>query len=681
MVGGIYLIIDSAGGNIATSYASLIVYVLGGIILVLSFVGCFGTVIESRGLLCIFMYLSGIFCAVSAIASIICFAQASQMRDWLDANWGTIRLGLWPDFTGKYDKEYFIDFVQQYTNVLGFVMFAIAIILAVMYGAAVVARTELKKLRNAEKRLEAIIEKDEACMDNILHLDHATHHKWRAFWSDGSYTSRCVLKTSCVSCACIIMFIITGGIVVMVFNVQCTSLSVTSVPYTARGVLQGNLEALEVVAKVTYPRGAINIAAGQPGTVNFTHTITAFSTGDTTVEENVTRRDRGVAPNLIPTFYYSLESKPQSIMLGTDFTCQGATVDISVPPELSVLSMDLDAVADVVVDFSLDEAKSVRFSELRMKSAQGTVKLKHVEVRRTSKMFSEKTDETSVWGKHGDPVFKAESVNGDITMTGLVGKDKFMKKDANRFTCADFEAVNVVGLSQWADLVWMQSDVGMIDVESILSTNCDLKVVSKSPIFVKTTKVVGGVLIVDGRSKISVTNLVANGLRAIARGTGAIVGSVISTNDRNNGIQATAESGSVNFTNIASEGSIQVESTSGDIEIHIGGLNCVNAPGFAGNFQISTAGKVSIINKRLEDKDGVSTDNWLKLDLSDPDSKTTMAAKKDTDGKSYQTISGTGNIAGSIYCHLDGECGYRGELIISSKTANVRIVLLDAYAC
>jgi len=191
------------------------------------------------------------------------------------------------------------------------------------------------------------------------------------------------------------------------------------------------------------------------------------------------------------------------------------------------------------------------------------------------------------------------------------------------------------------------------------------------------TKIVGGVLMVDGRSKISVDSLEANGLRAIARGTCTISGNIISTNDRNDGITATAESGSVNLTNVASQGSIQVETTSGAIEIHIGGYKCVDAPGFGGNFQISTAGKVTIVNKRPKDKDGKSTNNWFKTVASGVNSTVTVGPVKDTDGQTYQTIEGTGNVAGSIHCHIDGNCGYRGELIISSKTADVRIVILD----
>ena len=573
MVGGIYLVIDSSGGNVATSYASLLVYSLGGIILVLSFVGCFGTVIESRGLLGIFMWMSAGFCAVCVIAGVICFAQAAQMREFLDENWETIRLGLWPNFTGKYDKAYFINFVQQYQNVLGFVMLAIAAILGVMYGAALAARKELKKLRNAEKRLEAIIEKDEADMDNILHTKHATHHKWRAYWSDGSGASRCVLRTSCVTCCLIIFFLIAGGVIVMVFNVQCDALSTKSKSITMTGQLIGNQNALQVKANVGYKRGAINVKPGADSiSVNFTSQITAFQTSLTTVQPAVTNTELGVAPNLIPVYSYTLTPKEGMVVLGTDFTCQGAAVDIAVPAELNVLSMDLEAVNDVKVDLKSDE-KVVRFSKLRMKSTQGTVKLKHVEVRRTSAMFGEEVD-SDVWGKHGDWVFKAESDQGDIKM-----ESDMTGSDGNRFTCADFQAVNVNGLSQWADVVLMKSTVGMIDVSGIKADNCDIKAESGSPIFVKKTKIVGGVLMVDGRSKISVDSLEANGLRAIARGTCTISGNIISTNDRNDGITATAESGSVNLTNVASQGSIQVETTSGAIEIHIGGYKCVDAPG------------------------------------------------------------------------------------------------------
>ena len=100
--------------------------------------------------------------------------------------------------------------------------------------------------------------------------------------------------------------------------------------------------------------------------------------------------------------------------------------------------------------------------------------------------------------------------------------------------------------------------------------------------------------------------------------------------------------------------------------------------GFGGNFQISTAGKVTIVNKRPKDKDGKSTDNWFKTVSAGTNSTVTLGPVKDADGQTYQTVEGTGNVAGSIHCHIDGNCGYRGELIISSKTADVRIVILDS---
>ena len=103
----------------------------------------------------------------------------------------------------------------------------------------------------------------------------------------------------------------------------------------------------------------------------------------------------------------------------------------------------------------------------------------------------------------------------------------------------------------------------------------------------------------------------------------------------------------------------------------------ISHTGFGGNFQISTAGKVTIVNKRPKDKDGKSTNNWFKTVASGVNSTVTVGPVKDTDGQTYQTIEGTGNVAGSIHCHIDGNCGYRGELIISSKTADVRIVILD----
>ena len=594
---------------------------------------------------------------------------------------------------------------------------------------------------------------------------HKVKQQWKAYWSDGSDLSRCMVRIVCASCCGLVFFIVIGGVIVMLFNARCEQFDQVFVTTTAGFPLPPNKNDLTLSIQSTFVRGSIYFAPPSSGAApggrlaNFTQQILAYPTYGQFTDvlptitaasglghENGNGNENGhstassvssaslakTSASSLAAYHvdYDIAPKNSGAILGTDFACQVARVRVQVPIDMHRLTVNIRSLTNIFMQFGTS-GPAIRFASVKMVlESIGSLRARHVRVRATPTLrespaqssnageggggvggvegsssgegsslmttASEPQQQEEWWGKHGDPIFSVVTGTGDIELDTNIGAR------GNSFVCAS--KGNALRLNQWADVVELRSTLGMINVRGLSASYCDVVLNTRSPIQIGRVVVTGGTVTVEGRSRVNVTALTAGGFRAVTKGWGVVVANVIHTTDVEDGIRATSESGSVQLLDVRSQGSIQVETISGRVEVRIRTVNarletekeaeaarsggrsgerarrgtrCVDSPGFRGIIQILTTGSITITNERSRDHD-----DWLRIDSSSVVLGNNQIKGAAVDGRQEgvlrRVVTGTSSVTGSVYCHNKGNCGYKGELTISSKTGDVHVVLMAA---
>lgn len=139
------LYVADTAASVDAPYAAFAIFILGVAVIVISAVGCFGSSIESRGIIKLFMFLI-FFQMLGVIAiGIAAFVQAEQVKQTVADNWDKIRKVLPPGFSGAYDKDQFMSFVESNLQAMGFLALCNGMLLLTQFIASVKLRKALKQ--------------------------------------------------------------------------------------------------------------------------------------------------------------------------------------------------------------------------------------------------------------------------------------------------------------------------------------------------------------------------------------------------------------------------------------------------------------------------------------------------------------------------------------------------------
>eukprot|EP01029_Cantina_marsupialis_P005934 TRINITY_DN1643_c0_g1_i4.p1 TRINITY_DN1643_c0_g1~~TRINITY_DN1643_c0_g1_i4.p1 ORF type:complete len:749 (-),score=103.18 TRINITY_DN1643_c0_g1_i4:740-2857(-) len=129
--------------TISAPKTAFYIFLIGMFIVMLNLLGCFGTAVESRGMLRLFIYL--IFVAMAALFAfgILVFANGDTMKETAMNNWEEIREIFPPTFSGKYDKNQFQIWLDDNIKALGFLSLIMGTYTFFQWRAGMVLRREL----------------------------------------------------------------------------------------------------------------------------------------------------------------------------------------------------------------------------------------------------------------------------------------------------------------------------------------------------------------------------------------------------------------------------------------------------------------------------------------------------------------------------------------------------------
>mmetsp|Transcript_23334 Transcript_23334/g.81326 ORF Transcript_23334/g.81326 Transcript_23334/m.81326 type:complete len:845 (-) Transcript_23334:2603-5137(-) len=614
----------------ATAFA---IFVLGVFVICISFVGCFGTSISSRGLLKLSMYLLAFLAVCFFIFGAVAFSQSSRLKDELSARWTTIRRVLPPTFSGKYDQERFEAFLEGNLNAMGYASLCMSAFLTVMVWGCVKLRKALKD--DSDESMwdgPALPDASFSGHDPTLSAQRA----WKRAWSHGTVASRRLIKCGCVCLCCGVLLIVVISSMALYFSTSCFSLSSFKENFeydVTAGAEEGDPPVLDIAIYNNYTRGMTQVAVDadlESAIIDFEKS--AFQEGfQSTAEVEAVRTSVDETRDRITL---QLDPGPKTKVLTYDISCQMAVVTVNVPPA---------SVAGDTMEESRDGYR-VYFNTI---SPYAGVELSPGESAPRFKRVVASTTIGSVTfdgAKIGANGARAQSTNGEVVI-------------ANSDVHCD-----PVNLGTTRGQVALKTSLGSVIVQDTTFLDCELhgqgeaslvqvsNVVSENSLgtgaLVRLSGIKGLVEAKDSESD----NFNLRSQEGSVRATNVVV--------REN-LKAASQSGTVvvDGAKIALGGSVQVETTSGNINIDLSE--------FSGFISIHTSGVATLAGCA----NGVCPPHFADMVIVTP----TAEELEDEEAAHVSSITGTVN------CASEGLCAYRGELIVTSSTGGVT-VNVDAWS-
>jgi hypothetical protein len=101
LIGAAAYVADTAVGP-ETSFTSFAIFILGVFVIVLLLLGCVGTSLQSRGIVKVFMLLTGLVGLAFLAFGIMALVWAATLAALITQQWDAIRKVLPPDFAGTH---------------------------------------------------------------------------------------------------------------------------------------------------------------------------------------------------------------------------------------------------------------------------------------------------------------------------------------------------------------------------------------------------------------------------------------------------------------------------------------------------------------------------------------------------------------------------------------------------
>jgi hypothetical protein len=152
------LYVGDTAATIEAPFAAFAVFLMGFLVIFFAIVGCAGTTIDSRGIIRLYTFLIGILGVLFLAFGIASLAVADTVQQLLLERWNSIRKVLPPTFSGKYDRGQFEAFVETNLKAVGFMSLCAGIVLYVQLFAAMRLRGELKRMNDAEDRVDKLFD-------------------------------------------------------------------------------------------------------------------------------------------------------------------------------------------------------------------------------------------------------------------------------------------------------------------------------------------------------------------------------------------------------------------------------------------------------------------------------------------------------------------------------------------
>lgn len=609
----------------ATAFA---VFVLGVFVICVSFVGCFGTSISSRGLLKVSMYILT-FLAIGFFGfGAGAFAAGSTLREKLSTNWTTIRRVLPPTFSGKYDQERFEAFLEGNLNAMGYASLCMSAFLTVMIWGCVKLRAALKEAND-----EALTATDVPPMTGFVQGGAAAtaREKWKQTWTHGTTSSRRLIKCACVCLCCLVLMAVVLSSLALYFSTSCFTLSTFNDSNEFHAPTDGEVPPVKQLAVWSnYSRGLTQVVIDEDAEAPwFKFEKSALQAGFENQEDSEALIS--VLDDSRSRMQLQVDPGAKTEVLTYDISCQMAVVNINIPPA----TLGGETMEESRDGYSLEMLTISQFAGIELSPGEEAPRFRNVVARSTVGAI---TFDGAKLGAEGG---FARSSNGEVVVVN---------------TDAHCDPVNL-GTGQGQ--VYLRTSLGSVLVSDSTFTDCELVGVGEASLV--------------QAEDVTLANSLGTGALMSLSGIKGLVEAKTSTSDVFNlrstegtvratevvareNLKCASQSGAVIISDSAIElgGSVQVETTSGDISIHL--------TKFSGFVSVHTSGFLTV--EGCTEEEGCVEAPWYgDVDIVEP----TDEEREAEDSQVVASFSATVN--------CDTECAYRGEMIVTSSTGSISITV------
>lgn len=641
---GVYTVETAAFASAPVT--ALIMFGLGVLVVFLSLMGCFGTAVEGRRMLSFFSYLVSFLGTVFLSLGVITFIQADVVQTWVLDNWDMIRQALPPTFTGRYDKGYFQAFLKANLKALGFLNLVLAVYLmlanflafSLSNVLALGAATRDADLKQMRRRASS----------ETPRVQRAMKKEWEQRWRKGNRKQRCLMKTSCCICSCLLFAVTAVGVVFLLFQSFCTALNST----TALSVFDGLPASIrDIHVHNAYDKGVVKLTRdpAAPAAVSFELKSTALkaslATSNSTLTTTASNMTLVALPNPGSWDLYGVVD-----LAAYDLACQTGEVQVVLPVDTTTMQLSLTSASTSGFDLSLVPEDKVPLQQVNAASALGSTIGKNLRIGSAT----------------GPGALHITSTSGDVILDRLVAN------------CGPAYAGSTAGE------VAIATSLGFVNLTDAVLTNCALNITGgAAPVFLNNfagSSISGGVKRNAQRVTIDTTGgrivlqqFAGDGVTLTSR-SGTVSGSAIDARFLRVGTTSGTVSMDRVFPSPGDLNNLQVETMSGPVTLGI-------APdGFKGEFTLSSSsGTVRITRGGQPLPPCPICVTRCTLDASlytcMPDgSQCTLFCASSSAGNGTATA---GAVTGRIGC-FDSDCGYYGEMLVTTGSGNIAVDILVA---
>lgn len=601
--------------------AAFAVFVLGAVMVAITLIGCFGASIQSRGILRLYMLLTGVLSLLFIAFGLVSIFQADRVESYLSSRWDTVRKVLPSTFSGKYDKEQFQRFVASNLLALGYLSLCTALLLGMQWRASITLRAQLKMIESIRDQGQEV-------------ADSAVRTLWKQNWTHGSRGTRCLVKAACACGGVFVLAVVTLSALALYFSTSCSTLGSYSetralaISAAASGT-GGHAHTYDIVNG--YKRGVVQLTLSKSATaVTGTVTKTAFESGRAgsewptvsgTVQDGVSVVAQPSAPDRV---------------LGFDVSCKGAQLGLELP-----FSQHFPAAAPNGTAGALSAAVARSYGtpavELAIQSQYMTAQCDWTGVPEANRPAPSWTSITAGRGgiELNGYVVGAKGGNfstelGDVSLTAVrTATDPLLVGQSQH-------GINVV-TSKGA--VFVQDSV-LTDTDCVIQGSASLLQVQSTNVQAQH----GGSLLAMS-SDVGVLQLLTSSVDLArlrtAKGRVYVSDSVIRESLRIATVEGQAL---LNGISMGLRGTLQVESTVGNIVVHLSE--------FAGYISVATGGTISCSGDGFDTPAGSS------------------ACPVTTTSAGLHIVEQV-----TANCAAAGDCAYTGEVVVTSEAGNVQLVI------
>jgi hypothetical protein len=206
--------------------------VSGVLLMALSFVGCFGTAVDSRGVLRIYAWLCFVLACFLVAVGIVSSSLSEKVQDEILKNWDQIRVVLPPNFEGKYDQDRFLLYVEANLSFMAYSCIVFGTVLGLVAYGAMVLRLRLRQNKQELDHLTDVAGPSPNARAPPLGHDVESQRsaknllkaQWKEKYREGSGRQRKYVKIGGFLCCLVLLVIIAVMVVSLVFTTGCSHL-------------------------------------------------------------------------------------------------------------------------------------------------------------------------------------------------------------------------------------------------------------------------------------------------------------------------------------------------------------------------------------------------------------------------------------------------------------------------